>query len=84
MRSHRLGGATPVSSKGDRRESIDGTDSRQGTEGLDFWDLASPATVVDFVAVKAQAIHKDQQAENGALYLFIPKHLKSTNFNSLQ
>ena len=40
--------------------------------------------VVDFVAVKAQAIHKDQQGRNRDSAPFIPKHLETTNFNRLQ
>jgi hypothetical protein len=39
---------------------------------------------VDFVSVRAQAIHKDQLAGSCGLYVFIIKHLEITDANRLQ
>jgi hypothetical protein len=40
--------------------------------------------VVDFVAVRAQAIDKDQQSQIAALTIFNSKHLKAMEFNRFQ
>ncbi len=42
------------------------------------------ANVVDFVAVRAQAIHKDNRARIAALSMFNSKQLVATTFNRLQ
>jgi hypothetical protein len=48
---------------------------------LDFWRARNGATtVVDFVALKAQAIHKDQQSQYRDSAILHSKALKSREF----
>ena len=70
-----------VLSQGDQgRDEVHHAHTREAWH-LDFWRARNGATtVVDFVALKAQAIHKDQQSQYRDSAILHSKALKSREF----